>query len=586
MGLGESGDWQGATQRIVGMISGTGDPLEGHLPEGPGSGRLLEAFARELGAEYGVELGMAFPAALAAFSAAMQGGFQVPMVKKIVPGGYEPIWVPTVVQFVGIAEAGQLKSTLLGEISKPLKRALDKTGLDDRRALVNLWRAEAMKKAEAVGIKIDLNPGDWDKVYQGGVCRTSVTAQGTPEGIRNNLVELGGHRAIVTAEPDVLREVSAYTQGKGGSGSLGHFLNGWDQDDMAIDRSGATGGGHFVREPSLPCVILLQPAAFQQYTGVGPNGQDDFVSRGVFSRMLLWEAGKADLEVPFPDLEQWDDDAVGWDPAKPMVSGLAVLREKFADRMEAVVARSNPYRVSKALERSYGEAKLAWDMPRPKGVSQEFLNLDGKDGRKAGAMVQNMRHALIVAVRQADAEQHGIGAVLDPFVQRFTSHVMRLAGVLTLADDPGATAVDTAHVVDVATRVMPWLWSGWWRVMRERMEESGRAVVSEGLLKNVKGKDLSGQALMLSVLNEMDMAGGPSAMEGFLPSVLLKKAMSTFTSNARTPVLRQSLKVVLGDLVAEGLAQEVGVTTSANGVKSARIRITDAGRVAAKEHAG
>jgi hypothetical protein len=135
MGLGETGDWQGAVNRIVGMINNKADvdPLEGGLPLGYGSGRLLEAFARELESEHQMELGMALPVLLAAFSGATQGGFSVPMVRKVKP---HPVylWVPTVMQFLGLAEAGQQKSTLLGEVAPALKKALDREGADDRRA--------------------------------------------------------------------------------------------------------------------------------------------------------------------------------------------------------------------------------------------------------------------------------------------------------------------------------------------------------------------------------------------------------------------------------------------------------------------
>jgi hypothetical protein len=584
MALGETGDWQGAVNRITQMIHNTAeiDPLEGALPEGYGSGRLLEALARELEAEHGMELGMALPTLLAAFSAAGQGGFTVPMIRKINPHP-SYLWVPTVIQFMGIAEAGQQKSTLLGEIAPLVKKALDRDGADDRRALVNQWRMEEMKKAEQLGLKVDANAPDWIKVFEGGLCQSSYASTGTPEGFRDWQVENGGHRVILTAEPDILREVSAYA-GRGGSGTLNNFLGGWDQEDVATDRAGKK--DLFIREPSMPFVIMLQPGSFRKHTE-GRDGTDDFVDRGVFSRMLIWKAqrtpaadgdgfGLGDWELP----ENWDPDAA-------MGSALLALQSKLADRMVSVVLRSNPYRVSKGVERAYSLAKLGWDMPRPTLLERNRirLHLDGTQGHKVAWKVQRMRAMLLSAVRQADAVQHGVGDILDPFTQRFTSHVMRLAGNLTLADDPGATVVDTGHIEDCATRLMPWLWAGWWAVMRERMELTGQAAVSEGLLKNSKDKDLTAGPLLLKVLADLEKNNGPAAVAGFTPSKVLKKAEDKFSSHLRTTALRGQLRTELLGLAGEGLIEKVGSAVSATGEESGRYRITELGRLMIKNYA-
>lgn len=580
MGLGETGDWQGAVDRIVKMIDNKPevDPLEGGLPEGYGSGRLLEALARELEAEHQMELGMAFPVLLAAFSGAMQGGFTVPMIRKINPSPTY-LWIPTVVQFLGIAEAGQQKSTLLGEVAPLVKKALDRDGGDDRRALVNQWRAEEMKKAEQAGLKVDQNPMDWDKVFQGGLCPSSYTSSGTPEGVRDWLVDNGGHRAILTAEPDIFREVSSYA-GKGSIGSVENFLDGWDQEDKAKDRAGKK--DLFMREPSMPCVILVQPGPFRQHTAAR-NGSDDYVDRGVFSRMLMWEAEPTPVATDLPSLEDWEL-ADGWDPDKPMASTLGVLTEKLEARMVSAVLRTNPYRVTKGVERAYALAKLTWDMPRPVPLAEHRirLHLEGTAGHKVAWKVQKMRALLLAAVRAANEEKPGTGALLEPFAQRFTSHVMRLAAVLSVADDPGATAVDTGHVEDVATRLMPWLWWGWWKVMRRRMEETGQAGLSEGLLKNTQDKELTGRDLLLSVLAKLD-SNGPAAVGGFTPSAVIKKAEARFPHELRrTGAVWDQLRVTLLALVEEGLVDKVAEAKTVAGVVSGRYRISAAGRAELK----
>jgi hypothetical protein len=75
--LGETGDWDGARSRITGHDQRRRrTPLEG-LPAGYGSKRLIEAYARQIEAEYGVELGMALPVMLGGLSGAAQGGIVV-----------------------------------------------------------------------------------------------------------------------------------------------------------------------------------------------------------------------------------------------------------------------------------------------------------------------------------------------------------------------------------------------------------------------------------------------------------------------------------------------------------------------------
>jgi hypothetical protein len=583
VGLGETGDWTGAVKRIVNMINNKPDvdPLEGGLPMGYGSGRLLEKMARELETEHNMELGMALPVLLAAFSGATQGGFTVPMLRKISPHP-SYLWVPTVVQFLGLAEAGQQKSTLLGEIAPTLKKALDREGADDRRELVNQWRAEEMKKAEQDGVKIDANAADWEKVFSGGLCPSSYTSSGTPEGVRDWLVDNGGHRAILTAEPDIFREVSAYA-GKGAVGSVENFVDGWDQEDKNKDRAGKK--DLFMREPSLPCVLLMQPGPFRQHTAPR-GGSDDYVDRGVFSRMLIWETQQSLVEPQLPDLDDWElpED---WDPEKPIGSELGVLREKLEQRMTSVVLRSNRYRVSKGVERSYALAKLLWDMPRPTLLQEARipLHLDGTDGHKIAWRVQQMRAMLIAAAQVAEKEIPGTGAILEPFARRFSSHVMRLAAVLSLADDPGAVAVDTGHVEDVATRLMPWLWWGWWRVMRARMEETGQAGISEGLLGNSKDKDLTGRDLMLRVMAEMEKADGPASAGGFTPSQVIKKASGRFSHDLRrSGALWGQLRETLVALAADGLVDKVAESKSASGVVTGRYRLNDAGRAKIKNY--
>lgn len=580
--MGECGDWASATARIVSMINGGEDPLEGLLPEGFGSSRLLEDFARQFEADYGVELGLSLPVLMTGMCGAMQGGFTAPIMIKVKPR--EIIHTAVVMQFMGIAEAGQQKSTLLKEVMDPLRLAVDKVAADERRATSLAWREKAKKSFGDKGVNVDANEQAWEKVYAGGICSSSITDQGTPEGIRNNIIRQGGHRAIMTAEPDVLREISAYANKGSGGGSIGLLLRGWDQEDLSVDR--ASNDALYVREPSLPYVIMVQPESFAKYTG-GQDGSDDFVDRGLFSRTWLWRAERVPVMDEFGDelldLSEGTDGGGTGLVASPM----NVAREKLTDRMSTVALRSNDYRISKGLEQAWRASSADLWMPRPTLVQRERLGFDGVAGMQMHLKVQRMRVALRRAVMEADMVSPGLATVIDPLAQRFTSHVMRMAAILTLADDPGATVVDTAHMEDVATRLIPWLWSGWWRVLRNRLEENAKTMVAEGVLKNPKNIDLSGGAKILRALVRLEKKSGIAAMDGFRPSDIFASAKASFPKAERGGI-NGLLRKELDRMVGEGMAELVSgsqVEDVTGKVGPGRFRLTAMGR-AEIEHAG
>lgn len=556
MGLGETGDWTGAVTRITAIIAGEEDPLEGALPEGYGSGTLLEQLSRQFEADRGVELGMMLPSVVAAFSGATQGGFTVPLPFIDPETGKlnRDTWSPIVCQFMGIAEAGQQKSTLLKEIVTPLKTALDRAAAEHRRGIVDKWRKAAMSDYGAVGVAVDADSAAWEKVYQGGLCPSSLTDQGTPEGIRNNIVRHGGHRVILTAEPDVLMEVSQYAN-KGSGGSIGLFLRGWGQEDLAVDRAGTD--ALYVREPSLPYVVLLQPDSFVNHTGAGGKG-DDFVDRGFFSRCWLWQAERSlvaeeDDDWDFGNLDMAE--AFGSSFASPFTA----LREKLEGSMTAVAIRSNEYRVSKGLEQAWRESKVLW-MPRPKEVHQERLDLEGPDGLRAVLRVQKMRKLIMAAVRERDAVERGAAKLIDPMAVRFADHVMRWAANMTLAGDPESKTVDTELIEDVATRVMPWLWAGWMKVMRSRLEHKAQEDYEESFLKNPNQHDLRPGRQILKALVKLadsDVAGGMGG--GWTASKVFEGPRSAMRKQGKSSgAITVLLNKELDRLVAEGLVEKVG----------------------------
>lgn len=573
MALGETGDWQGAVKRIAAIIAGEEDPLEGALPEGYGSGTLLEQMARQFEQDKGVELGMSLPSLVAAFSGATQGGFEVPLpyvdheTKKL----NRDSWTPLICQFMGIAEAGQQKSTLLKEIVDPLKSALDREAAEHRRGIVEKWRKAAMDDFGAVGVAVDQDTASWEKVYNGGLCTSSLTDQGTPEGIRNNIVRHGGHRVILTAEPDVLMEVSQYAN-KGSGGSIGLFLRGWGQEDLAVDRAGTD--ALYAREISLPYVILLQPDSFVNHTGAGGKG-DDFVDRGFFSRCWLWQAERVSVAEEDDD---WDFGELDLDEAwsgKALASPFSVFREQLQVSMAKVAMRSNEYRVSKGLEQAWRESKVLW-MPRPKEVHRERLDLEGADGLKAVLRVQKMRKMIMAAVRERDAVERGTAKLIDPLAVRFTDHVMRWAANLTLAGDPESKTVDSAHIEDVATRIMPWLWAGWMRVMRSRLEHKAQEDYEESFLKNPQQHDLRpGKQILKALVRLADQDAASGMVGGWTASKVFEGPRSAMRKQGKASgAVTVLLNKELDRLVADGLVEKSGEGAVNNAGKTfARYRL-------------
>jgi len=490
---GQGDAWSAATARITTMIKKGVDPLEGLLGEGYGTDRVVEKHARLFAEANSVDVAMIFPVLLTAFSGATQGAFLAPVYAEDWSGAH----VPLVFQFLGIADSGARKSTVIREGKIPLEMALNK-GVIERRSAVLALRQQAMDAAGHSGGKMDEHAGVYQKVYDGGICASTLTDGGTQEGIRNKLITNGGHRVLITGESDVLQEVSKYQKG---SGSLGLFVRTWDQETISVDRASET--SHlYMPEASLPFLIFVQPNAFAEHTAPGPKGYDEFTDKGVFGRAWLWRMPKPEIPEGF---------AFKPKPQPGESSELLAARLKTLDRMTALVERSNSYRMTKGI-------RYAWEttagatvaLKEPAEVKRELIDLDHEAGGvEAFVRVQNMLLDLRRALAEADEEDPGLAHQYHPLVARFTDHVMRLAVLLTLADDPGALTVDTGHVEDVATRLVPWLWSGWVAVMGERRAANIAEIVEEQTLKNPKGMDLSMQAAILRVMGQMTEDDGP-----------------------------------------------------------------------------
>ena len=566
--------FEAATARIIKMINGgAADHMEGLLVEGYGSSKVIERHARLFAEANDLDVAMIFPVLLAAFSGATQGAFTAPLFTE----DWTPNPVPLVFQFFGIAESGARKSTVIKEGKGPLEAAMTR-GTMLRRAWCTDLGKKALAAAEAaaaaqVGGNTVVDGPVWDKVFAGGVCPSTLTDSGTPEGIRDKLVTHGGHRVLLTGESDILREVGgAYAKGAGG-GTLGLFVRGWDQETISVDR---TGNAHIhMPEASFPFLVFVQPNSFARYTAVTPEGYDEWTDKGVFGRAWLWQMPKPSIPTGF----QFKAKAPSDKPTELMMARILTLQQ-----MERLVERSNEYRSAKGIRQAWSATQGADQAIAEKYLpvpEREALELDGADGEAAFVAVQNMLLALRRALAEADATDHGISYQYHPLVSRFTDHVMRLSAMLSLADAPDTLTVDTAHITDVAVRLMPWLWSGWVEVMDLRRNLNAETVIADAMLSNKNFTPVGEDEAVLQALFALSQASGPAAEAGFLGTQVTDRARAILPRQKKQmPGISRVLRASLEKLADEGqmVARQIPVEakTDAAGRKSAHFKLTAA----------
>jgi hypothetical protein len=561
--------WTAATARIVTMIKSGVDPLEGMLGEGYGTDRTVEKHARLFAEANSVDVAMIMPVLLAAYSGATQGAFLAPLYSE----DWTPAHVPLVFQFLGIAESGARKSTVLKEGRGPLERAMA-WGVARRREWCAVQQQLAKEAAGHDGISTDKFADLYAKVFAGGVCASTFADNGTQEGIRNKLIANGGHRVLLTGESDVLREVGAYA--KGGAGSLGLFVRTWDQETLSTDR--ASGDSHlYMPEASMPFLIFVQPNAFTEYTAVSARGYDEFTDKGVFGRAWLWRMPEAEIPESFTFKPK---------PKPGEGSGLLNCRLLAEEKMRVLVDRSNEYRATKGIRYAWETtAGAASALKEPSEVARELIELEPGIGEDAFVRVQNMLLELRRALREADQVDAGLSYSYHPLVARFTDHVMRLAALLSLADSPDTATVDTAHIQDVACRLMPWLWSGWTSVMSERRSSNISELVEESALKNSKGIDLTKRGAVLRAMAAL--GDGPSAMAGFTGSQISERARAVVKGGKKISGLGAEMRRVLDELANAGELVErftlPGAKLDATGKAAPTYRLTPAGHQAVQK---
>lgn len=548
-------------------------PGQGGVGAAWGSGAgVLEAYGRAYAGATGIDLGMVLPTLLAATSFCTQGAWWVPLEKGM--AGTDEI--PLVFQFFGVAPSGQQKSSLLERRVLPVLDELSFKGTLHRNELCLAWK-EAARAAVVIGAggsPLVLDDKVWDEIYGAGRCAHSIADAGTPEGLRGDLAGNGGHVGIFTTEPDVLREIRAYAKD---DGSLTIFVRGWDQSNILTSRARGT-----VRmaECSVPFAILTQPETFTEYTRPGPDGHDPYLSRGVFSRAWLYEA---------PYLKAGTGSGHGLldtekDALTEMVAMSAVLWE---EKMRGLVAYSDEYRAGKGVMQAWLGRPECWgEVPAPTSPKSlhRKLGLDAA-GQTVYLGVQWIRQDLIQLSDEMDAEGPGMRAKFASWFARFTEHVLRIAALLTLADNPEAEVIDAAVMQDVAVRWMPWLMAAWVRVTTARGVVNAEEAVATEVLANPSQMDLTVESnvlrALLSVFEAQHKQGpkykGPDPEDGLTVSEIaqrVRKYSIAFSRPGAYPNLVSLLGTKMPEMAENGQFVRLGVPTAPDAVGMVRQRYT------------
>jgi len=545
--------WASAAETIKNLIDG-GEMLElaKELPEGPASKYGLENYAREYcRVRPNADLSIIYAILGVTTCVAAQGGFVIQA--PLADGGF--LNIPAIQMVFGVAPSGWGKSTALDVGMYPLLLALA-SGKRERRDLMIGMKEAAMAAFEnspdAQANNTLANEEQFRFVYDAGLCPKTLTEDATQEAMRDQCVVNGGHVAAVAGEPDILKNVGAYSKG---DGSLTLILNLWDQ--RGIDTTRVSNPDLFVAEASLAMCILFQDAVFAEVTSGNANGMgsgaDNYTLRGVFGRCWVVQTSKTGDWVEIARTYS-DDNDFEIDPSDPTGYGLDTpLAAAATDYMLNLVQAqtdSNVYRMNKAIHRSWDLATRKYgsdlQVPEPEEGTREVLHLDA-EGRKAYRRVQRLMQCIADHVHSSeDAEAKELWA---PTAARIVQHVLREALVMSLA--AGRREVTAEFIEDAATRILPWRWCQSANALTIRSLERAENVMVDAVLNhNPNQKDLSADAMIKDILLKLGQEDSVLAAKGLPLSKLRDKVKTRLHPRHRNGVNRL-LKLSLEALTAD-----------------------------------
>lgn len=544
--------WRAATDRIIKMME-TGIVSSAPLPTGPASTMGIERYARAVcDTNPQADLGVMYGLISVATCIAAQGAYTLKV--PIRGGGW--LDVPCIQYFIGIAPSGWRKSTALDVARRPLKTAIAYGEHLRRKELPRLRSLAEMDAGAQIPVGKTLDPKQFAKVFNAGLCPVTLVKDPTVEGTRDLLVQNGGVAAVLAGEADVFRNVGAYAPDQ--AGSLTFILDGWSQDDIATMRVGR--GMLVMDEAALFMGVLFQTDVFASVTsgsargGVGSG--DSYQERGMFGRFWVVEAartdGWAEAASDYADDAPWDigNDSDGMTDMYGNASPLGLALRHYRDALHDLVGESNSYRMHKALRHAWLNASSEYgsdlQVPEIDQKPRTELRLDHDPAALAEYnRIQRMYHALAAYLADADPD---VQALWEPMISRFVQHVLREALTVTLA---AGQRVITAEILrDCALRIFPWRMGLSAAALTRRNNDRIDMVIAESFNSNREQLDLDVPSKVVKVMAKMlSEAGGEHDRSlGWTRTEIVRRCTSTIPKASRRGVgqrIREALDQLL-----------------------------------------
>lgn len=541
------------------LLEGVGIPGEDPgLPVGDAPVTVIEKLARALADHSSpvVSLAMTFPLCLVTASVACQGAIFARTPK---PGG-SYLKIPAILQATVIAPSGYGKSNALVPLVEMIGE-LNGEAAGERRALVARW---------VDGLEPGEDAARWKKVLQYGWSDRLTLDSGTPEGMRSALLRGGGVAGVMTAEPDVLREINGYAKD---GGTFRWLLDGWNADQIGVVRAERE---MVVPRACLPYIIMVQPNAFDEFNqsrAAAAGGRADAaISRGLYGRSFLVRITKWAEAVTGYGL---DEGVAGAGPG--YLGPVAGAEAAFRKMARGLFLRTNDYRARMGVVIGWGEEK---DKPetgeRPVLPVPLWLGLAGDGALWVYNMLQNVRLALYnevgrrLAVDEEGGGEGGSGLpgmseVLMPMVSRLTQQAVRLAMLLALSEDPGCVVIPRWALLDACFRLLPWLLDHWAQEMYAYKAASMEYALESDLKGNVAGQVLTYGGQMRKTIAEWGERYGEA-------TPFARGEVVTLAYNKLSRAMRRDARVVLNRefdaLVAVGELEMVPGTGMGGGPKA------------------
>jgi hypothetical protein len=547
--------WRAATNTIKDLIDGGESLITARpLPEGPGSKIGLERYAREYVKVHPTsDLAIIYNILGVSTCIAAQGAYV--LQAPIADGGW--LKIPAILMALGVAPSGWGKSTALAVGTEPLREALS-AGIAQRRALLPTLKNAALQQFTDNNPDPTLVPDDkqFKEVYDAGLCPKTLTQDPTQEALRNQVVNNGGHGGCLAGEPDIFRNVGAYSKD---AGSLSLFLNGWDQGD--IDTTRVSNTDLTIEHASISMCVLFQTEVFSEVTsgnahGMG-SGADSFVARGMFGRFWVVETDKTGdfiaVARSYADDNDFDHDHFdmnGYLTADGQPTDLGISAMDYVQNLRELVLDSNPYRVAKAIRRAWEMASTKYgtdlQVPEPEQAEREIIRLDAA-GRLAYRRLQRMMSEIQDHIQAADDDDNRL--LWNPLATRVTQHVLREALIVALA--AGKKEVTAEFIEDAATRILPWRWCLSANALTRRANERAEDIMADAVISyNPAQQDLSPAAMISKIL--VGLAGEhPELKSTGMPISklrdLVRRRLPRHTRNSVGTLLKTSLQELTSD---------------------------------------